>query len=137
MKAIMAIAIVLAAVWVFMQLVDSYDRTVNPGKPRPRPVASVSTELRGEDLPGLPPHLESTLVEAERQGAEALGRWLKTWGKQVRDPRLAWIELDYAVLMNVRDHRAAREIFQRVQQRVGTNSPVFPRVRKLESAYAQ
>ncbi len=140
MKALIAILIVLAAVWAFMELVGFYDRTSRSNSPSeittPSAATAISSPATGQSLPGLPPYLETSLAQAQTEGVEALGKWLKTWGRQVQDPRLAWIELDYVVLLNLKDRRAAIEKFNEVKARVPTDSPVHERILKLQPAYA-
>ena len=140
MKALIAIFVALVGVYLFMQLVGFYNRTAGPdGGPIPNTshTESAPPAITGESLPGLPPYLETSLSQAQQQGVEELGKWLKSWSKQVQDPRLAWIELDYIVLLNLKDHKAARERFHQVKARISPGSPVFERIQKLDSAYEQ
>jgi hypothetical protein len=136
MKALIAILNVLAAVFLFTQIMGVYDRTVRSNGSAENAPAQ-SSPAAGENLPGLPPYLEASLTAAQSQGVEALGKWLVTWGKHVQDPRLAWIELDYVVLLNLKDHKAARQKFLEVQARVPPGSPVYERIQKLAPAYEQ
>ena len=103
----------------------------------PEPIVAVGAATTGESLPGLPSYLEAPLAQAQQQGVEEFGKWLRTWGRQIQDPRLAWIELDYVVLLNLKDHKAAREKFLQVLARVAPDSPVYDRVQKLAPAYEQ
>jgi hypothetical protein len=138
MKALITIFIILAAVYVFLKIVGVYDRSVNPqSAPVHTAAAAPGTAVSGESLPGLPAYLEASLAQAQREGPEALGKWLKTWSRQVQDPRLAWIELDYVVLLNLQSHREARERFLQVAGRIPPESPVAERIRKLAPAYEQ
>jgi hypothetical protein len=86
-------------------------------------------------LPGLPRNLEPTLQAAQKQGGAALREWLKTYGKMVQDPRKAWIELDYCVLIARDDPAEARRVFAAVKDRTPASSPVYGRVKKLEKTY--
>src|SRR5439155_914002 len=68
-------------------------------------------------LTGMPYQLEQSLQAAQRQGPAGMKAWLKTYGSSIQDPRKAWIELDYA-LMIVRDDPAeARRVFKSVKER--------------------
>jgi hypothetical protein len=89
----------------------------------------------GQHLPGLPPGLETTLQGAKQKGAAALGAWLKTYGDNVKDPRKAWIELDYVMLLSRENPAEARKIFASVKSRVREGSAVYPRVKELEKTY--
>lgn len=137
MKALISIFILLVAVYLFTQLVGFYDRTARsrPASDGAQPASPARVPSGAESLPGLPSYLEASLAQAQAQGVEELGKWLKTWSKQVEDPRLAWIELDYVVLLNLKDHKAARERFIQVLARTPPTSPVYPRLQKLASAY--
>jgi len=140
MKALIAIFFALVGVYLFMELVGFYNRTAGPDGgaiPHTSPSEATPPAITGESLPGLPPYLETSLSQAQQQGVEELGKWLKSWSKQVQDPRLAWIELDYIVLLNLKDHKAARERFLQVKARTAPGSPVFERIQKLDSAYEQ
>src|ERR1035438_5767830 len=44
----------------------------------------------GDQLPGLPYQLETSLQNARKQGATGLKNWLKAHGQSVEDPRKAW-----------------------------------------------
>jgi hypothetical protein len=91
--------------------------------------------VMGDQLPGLPPELEPTLQAARKQGATGLKNWLKTYGQSVEDPRKAWIELDYCVLVAREDPAEARRVFAAVKDRIGPASPVWPRMKQLEKTY--
>src|SRR5436853_7794458 len=68
-------------------------------------------------LQGLPRNLEPTLQAAQKQGAAGMRQWLKTYGSVVQDPRKAWIELDYCVLIARDDPAEARKVFASVKER--------------------
>ena len=88
-----------------------------------------------ESLSGLPYQLQDSLRAAQAQGVTALGNWLKAHGAQVQDPRKAWIQLDYCIMV-ARDNPAeARRIFAEVKERTPQNSPVLPRIKQLEATY--
>jgi hypothetical protein len=88
-----------------------------------------------ERLPGLPYQLEPSLRGAQAQGPEALGNWLKQYGRSVNDPRKAWIELDYCVAVARKDPQEARRVFASVKQRTPPNSPVMPRIKELSRTF--
>jgi hypothetical protein len=136
-KTLIIIFIALVGVYLFMWGAGIYDRTArNPGQGEvsEAPAAAV-VAVPADQLPGLPPALEASLRTAQEQGVEELGKWLKQFGRQVQDPRLAAIELDYVVLLNLKNHKAARERFIAVASRIQPGSPIFERVRKLAPAY--
>jgi hypothetical protein len=89
----------------------------------------------GDQLPGLPFHLEASLQAARKQGAAGLRSWLKTYGQSVEDPRKAWIELDFCVAVAREDPAEARRVFAAVKERLPPSSPVWPRLKQLEKTY--
>jgi len=88
-----------------------------------------------EQLPGMPSGLEPTLQAAQKAGAPGLKNWLKQYSRVVGDPRLAWIELDYVVLVARDDPAEARRVFAAVKKRTTPASPVYERVKQLEKTY--
>jgi hypothetical protein len=86
-------------------------------------------------LPGLPANLEASLSAAQKQGAAGMKNWLNLYRPYVSDPRLAAIELDYILLIGSTYPQEARRLFTVIKQRTPTNSPVYPRVKRLEKTY--
>ena len=97
--------------------------------------ASPKPTVPAESLEGLPAHLESSLEAAKRQGAGGLRVWLKTHRASVRDPRLADIELDYAVMVAGKNYGEALEVIAAVEARLPEDSPVYPKLKKLKKAF--
>lgn len=135
MKALLALLILMAVYWVANRLYSTY-RTIDrnqpsseQGSPAPQSAAASS------NLPGLPPALEPSLSAAQAQGAAGLRNWLQTYRSQVRDPRLAAIELDYVVLISLQDPAEAKRIYESVKARTPTFSPVYSRVKRLEDTF--
>jgi hypothetical protein len=88
-----------------------------------------------ENLPGLPYGLEPSLRAAKNQGAIGLRNWLKTYGSTVQDPRKAWIQLDYCIMVARNDPAEARRVYAEVRERTGPTSPVWKRLKQLEPTY--
>jgi hypothetical protein len=95
----------------------------------------VATALTEDQLSGLPDKLAPSLQAAKKQGASGLKSWLKNYGRMVQDPRKAWIELDYCVLLSHEDLPEARRVFAEVKGRTPPSSPVWPRIKQLEKTY--
>ncbi len=91
--------------------------------------------VNGDTLPGLPYGYENSLRSAQQQGPAALGNWLKLYGSKVQDPRKAWLELDYVLLITRDNPQEAKRIFGEVKDRTLPTSPVWPRVHDLEKSY--
>ena len=110
------------------------------GNFKDKPPASTSLpqappEISGDQLPGLPRGLEGQLGEAEQHGAAAMKEFLAAHGKEIQDPRLAWIQLDYVILAGASDPGEARLVFRKVQARLTSGSPVYSRMKQLEKTY--
>ena|ERR1043166_9453699 len=86
-------------------------------------------------LQGIPWNLEKSLDAAQQQGATGLKNWLKTYDRYLQDPRKAWIELDYCVLISQKDPAEAKRIFKSVKDRTPPSSPIYSRIKSLEKTY--
>ena len=134
MKVIIALLLAVMVFWVGKRIYSTYqkaEKETYSGERRdespPKPTDSA--------LPGLPASLESSLAAAEKRGAAGLRDWLSSYRIYVHDPRLAAIELDYVVLISHQDPAEARRIFKEVHDRTSSSSPVYERVKKLESTF--
>ncbi|HKS38514.1 MAG TPA: hypothetical protein VJW76_15075 [Verrucomicrobiae bacterium] len=134
MKQLIAILLVIGAIWGVRQLQLHWDQ-VKAKKLADEGGAPVLTPAATAALPGLPTGLESSLQTAQKQGAAGLRNWLKAYRAHVTDPRLAAIELDYVVLVGASNIKEARQVLAAVKQRTPTNSPVYPRIKQLERNY--
>ena len=137
MKALIAVVLVLGALWIAKQMYLTYRdvekhpaNTEQSGNSQPAAAPSASASL-----PGLPASLEASLSAAEQRGATGLRNWLTNYRIYARDPRLAAIELDYVVLISHQDPGEARRIFKDVRDRTPTFSPIYDRVKRLEKSY--
>jgi hypothetical protein len=133
MKIVIAIVIVALLGVGGFKLWEYWDQT-DQRKSVPDPTAGV----RAESLPGLPSTLEPKLQEAmAKKNPEALKEFIDSIKKSplVKDPRLAWIELDYVVMVATKDPSEARKVFLKVKERTPTDSPVYPRVKSLEGNF--
>ena len=92
-------------------------------------------EVKGDQLPGMLPRLQPVLDAARKRGAPGLHDFLTLYGNTINDPRRAWIELDYVVLLAQNSPGEARREFAKIKSRVPPDSPVYNRVRQLEKTY--
>jgi hypothetical protein len=130
---LIAALIIVAVLYGAWNLFVYWDKVKNEKESiRKEEAAAVVTET---SLPGLPYGLEQSLQAAKRQGAASLKNWLKTYGNSVQDPRKAWIELDYCVMIARDDPAEARRVFASVRERTGPASPVWPRIKQLAPTY--
>jgi hypothetical protein len=86
-------------------------------------------------LPGMPYELDASYNAAKSQGHAAIKKWLTLYGTQIQDPRKAWIELDYCVLVSRDNPQEARAVFASVKGRLKESSPVYPRLKQLEKSF--
>jgi hypothetical protein len=129
--------LLIGAIWGGKQLYN-YWETVKARKEtedRGGAPPPATTPAASAALPGLPANLEASLLAAQKQGVAGLKSWLNLYRPYVSDPRLAAIELDYIVLITSTNPQEARRLFAAIKQRTATNSPVYPRVKRLEKTY--
>jgi hypothetical protein len=133
MTKLLAILIILVLLFVGWKVIESWQETPDgPGTDRGGAAARV---VSPGQLPGMPPELQPSLDAAEAQGAGALANWLRTYDRYLQDPRKAWIELDYCVMIARDDPSEARRVFRDVRDRTPPSSPVWPRIKELERSY--
>jgi len=131
-KLIAALAILLV-VWLGYKTVVYYQE-VSAQRTLQKEEAS-GKNVDPSKLPGLPYQLEASLRAAEKGGAQALKRWLADYGSQVKDPRKAWIQLDYCTLLARENPREARAVYAEVKQRIREDSPVYPRLKQMARTF--
>jgi len=124
------IAIVALGAW---QIYEYWEKVQDQKQDAAKQAAAA--QVNPDSLPGLPDGWDQSLQTAEQGGADTLGKWLKTYGPGVHDPRKAWIELDYVVMISRQDPQEAKRIFADVRDRTPQDSPVWPRIHDLEKSY--
>ncbi len=127
---ILIIVLVLFGAWRFFLYWESV-RDANENKQKQQEVVAVVT---GDQLQGMPQKLEASLQAASKNPA-SFKAWLKANDRFLQDPRKAWIELDYCVLVSRADLPEARRVFAEVKNRTPPASPVWPRIQQLQQAY--
>ncbi len=133
MTRLIAVLILVAALYAGWQLYFYWEKVKNEEEAAQK--QAVVSQVVPEQLPGLPQPLEPTLQAAQKQGAAGLRKWLKTYGQVVHDPRKAWIELDYCLMLSREDPAEAKRVFTAVKDRTPESSPVWPRIKQLERTY--
>jgi hypothetical protein len=133
MTKLIAILIILAVLYGGWELFFYWEKIKNEEETQKKQAAAAL--IVGDQLPGMPSQLEPSLRSAETQGAASLKNWLKTYGRSIQDPRKAWIELNYCVLISRADPSEARRVFAEVKNRTPESSPVWPRIKQLEKTY--
>jgi hypothetical protein len=126
------IGLVIAAAVAFVGW-EIYLQWVEVKEKKPTTEAVVTVDANS--LPGMPSGMEAAYDQAKQNGAVGLKTFLTKYGKAIKDPRLASIELDYVVLVASKDIAEARKVFAGVKARTLSDSPVYPRVKQLEKTY--
>lgn len=86
-------------------------------------------------LPGMIASLEPTYETAKRDGAEGVARFLKQHSSEIRDPRLADLQLDYVLLVGSSNQAEAKRVLALIEARITPRSPVFKRFEQLRKSY--
>ena len=135
MKALIGIFVVLAVIFLGWRVYDYWVGVDTEREARER--AKLPPPVVPERLEGLPSQLEPSLQEAQKKGAAGLKSWLDQYKRSplVKDPRLAWIELDYVVGVAAENPIEAKRVFSEVKKRTPPESPVYPRIKELERTY--
>ena len=133
MTKVIAALIIVAALYGAWELFLYWEQVKNAEETKQKQNAAAA--VMGDQLPGLPYQLEGSLQAARNRGAAGLRTWLKTNGKSVEDPRKAWIELDFCVAVAREDPAEAKRVFAAVKERIGPSSPVWSRMKQLQTAY--
>ena len=130
MKPLISILIILGVVWFGVQLYHYWEDVSGQRSTAPK----TATVTPGQ-LPGLPAKLEGSLQQAQQGGARDLKNWLNAHRAEVQDPRLAWIELDYVLMLGRENPVEAKKVFADIRERIGSDSPVYQRIKDLEKTY--
>jgi hypothetical protein len=133
MTKLIAALIIIAVLYGGWELFLYWDKVKNEEQTAQK--QANASRIVPEQLSGMPQALEASLQTAQREGASGLTNFLKNYGRAIQDPRKAWIELDYCLLLSRENPAEARQIFAAVKERTSTNSPVYPRIRQLEKTY--
>ena len=133
MKVLISILIIAAVVWVGVK-VFNYWENVDADKAAQQKAATAAPTPPAP-LTGLPQKLEASLQQARQAGVRDFRNWLNAHRNEVQDPQLAWIELDFVVAVARENPAEAKKVFAEVKERVGTDSPVYQRVKDLEKTY--
>ena len=132
-KTLIIIAVVVIVALGGWQLFDYWQKISDEKDTQQKNAASAV--VNPDNLPGLPPGYDVSLRAAQQQGAAGLGNWLKLYGPAVQDPRKAWLQLDYVLLITRDNPQEAKRIFNEVKDRTPPSSPVWPRIHDLEKSY--
>jgi hypothetical protein len=129
-----AIGILILAVLGFggFKLWEYWDKTEQN-----KVIVDPTAGVQPQSLEGLPQALEPQLQEAQQRGPDTFKEFIENIKRSplVKDPRLAWIELDYVVMVAGKDPAEAKRVFRKVKERVPADSPVYPRIQSLQKTF--
>lgn len=132
-KALITILVVVAVGLGAWQVFEYWDKIQNEKIQDEK--AAAAKNVNPDTLQGVPYQLENSLQAAEKGGASSLGSWLKLYSNSIQDPRKAWIQLDYVVLITRDNPQEAKRLFGEVKDRTQPNSPLWPRIQGMEKTY--
>lgn len=133
MRQFLTVVLVAGAIWLGLRFYN-YARTEVKEAEKVESPEKWNEPAPGK-LAGMPARMEEGLAAARGSGATGLADWLSSNRFQVRDPRLAEIEMDYVVLVGSTDRNEAKRALASIGRRLKPDSPVYPRFQKLEKAY--
>jgi len=134
MKAVLTLLIIAGVLFGAYKMWEYWD-TMDQQRISGAGTAGSSVVRSPSSLPGLDYRYEESLATAQKGGAKSLKAWLDQYQSLVQDPRLAWIELDYVLLVSKEDPIQAKRTFAKVKKRVPADSPVYQRIKDLEKTY--
>jgi len=136
MNKLITVLLIAGACWGIWSLRNYYlekqaaDPNMNYGKQE-----EATPGIIPQQLPGMHYSLEMPLENARKGGAASLKKFIDQNRVVIKDPRLAWIELDYVTLVALKEPAEARAVFAEVKKRTPTNSVIYPRIEKLAKVY--
>ena len=133
MTRLIAIFAVVVVLWIGWKLLDYWHEVQIERENQWK--QNATHVVTPESLSGMPWELQASLDAAEKEGPEALQNWLKMYNAYLQDPKKAWIELDYCVLIARQNPNQAKRIFAAVKERTPPSSPVWPRILELQKSY--
>lgn len=135
MKALISILIVLIVILGAFKLWDYWEKVSQEQEQNQK--AADGSDVDPNRLRGMEWDVEPIYAEARQKGPVEIGKFLERFDKspKLKDPRKAWIELDYIVSITSSDPVAAKRRFQGVKERVKTNSVVYPRIRAMSKTF--
>ena len=100
-------------------------------------IAADGSDIKEYQLSGMPYELEQRYTAAKQKGVAGIKDFMDAYRKapKFEDPRKAWVELDYALLITGSDPLEAKRIFLDVKERTPTNSVIYPRIRAMSKTY--
>jgi hypothetical protein len=137
MNKLITILLIAGGLWGIWALRNYYleKQSENPNMNYSAEEGAKTPGIIPQQLQGMHYSLEMPLQKAMQGGAPSLKKFLDQYRPVIKDPRLAWIELDYVAMVALKDPAEARALFADVKKRTPTNSVIYPRIEKLAKVY--
>jgi hypothetical protein len=135
MKILITILVILGVVVGAYKLFDYWEKTSADQEVNKK--AEDGSDIQEAMLPGMPYQLEMKYGQAKQKGVTGVREFLEAYGKapKFEDPRKAWVELDYVVMIAGSDPVEAKKIFADVKGRIRTNAPIYRRIRSMSKTF--
>lgn len=135
MKSFITIALIAGVLLGIWKLWEVYDQ-----KTTDRQVQTATTRARsdGTRVPGMDPALEQRYREAQEKGAPGIKLFLDQFRgtRFLVDPRLAWVEIDYAMLLRLSSPAEAKRVFLSAKERIKPGTPmIWDRIKEFENSF--
>lgn len=134
MKILISILIVLGVIFTGWKLVEYWGQVETE---EARKEEQANAKINPSRLEGLSKEYERKMNNARKKGSNTFKDWIdqaKSAGI-LKDPRLAWVELDYVVMIIGEDPVKAKKIYLDVKKRLSEDSPVYPRLKSLSETF--
>jgi hypothetical protein len=133
MKAVIWIAVIIC---VFLGIYKLWEYWDTMDKQRALELQRASQVFNGDRLPGMASYqLEGALAEAKTAGPAGVKNFIQKYRKSIQDPRLGWIELEYALSIATQDAVEAKKIYLSVKERIPPDSPLYKKIKEMEKAF--
>lgn len=134
MKNLIGLVIILSVVLGVYKVWEFYEEQQNTKAAERR---EIQKRGDGSRLPGMNYTLEQSYYTAKEKGTSGLRDFIRNYKgtPHLVDPRLASIELDYAVLLNITSPTEARRVYEEVRERAASLPAVKDRIKELESTF--
>src|SRR5882724_7355638 len=114
MKIVIGLLVVIALLGGAYKIWEYWDK-VSHDQDIAEKEAAAKLQISPESLPGMPEDLKKGFEIAKGNGPTVMGKWLKVNGTRLEDPRKAWVQLDYMVMIAPENPKEAKEIFTEVK----------------------
>lgn len=131
LKQILTVIFIAIAIYVGIKCSNYFQRRMQEAQQK----AEGPPRYAPGKLPGLAAELEPAYEDAKKRGLEGLREFLGRHRSEIEDPRLADIQMDYAVLAGRTNPAEARRVLADIRPRLAATSRAYKRFEQLEKVY--